>query len=75
MKLGVMLITQENKCGKKNRKDNHLIEDSIWKGEFKVPSGSGKILTINHLASSNGFLQDCGECFDRKKLHQITIMK
>ena len=51
----------------KEHKEKSLIEDSIWKRGLKMTSRSGKRLIINHLGSSNGFLQDCGECFVEKK--------
>ena len=57
----------------KEQEEKLLIEDSIWKGGLKVPSRSGKRLIINHLGSSDGFLQGCGECFVGKN-HHITIM-
>ena len=44
------------------------IEGSIWNRGLKAPSGKGKRLIINYLGSSNGFLEDCGKCFARKKI-------
>ena len=58
----------------KEHKEKSLTEDSIWKRGLKMTSRSGKRLIINHLGSSNGFLQDCGECFVEKKIQQITII-
>ena len=39
------------------------IPGTRWKGELKVPTGSGKRLIVNHLVSEDGFLNGCEECF------------
>ena len=62
------LSIPENISGNMNiDNSNDLLEDTKWRGGLIVPCRSGKRVFVNHLGSTNGVLQGCGEYFVGKK--------